>query len=315
MDTGDQFAFGQMSYPYLYTSPQCLSSYHSAVGNRSFEAGFQSRDFIYGLPVPSPCWATPALSPSPPPLRPKYCVIQPRPKNDGSKAGKVDKVVRTKSSKRQKGEMRRSSQRSKRSSELKPTQLKADTSLVSPTKPGREVWILIHLILSHFTSDPRSTKFSTEPCNQYTDSDLCSSNQVPTFTPGPIPPANGSASAARIESSVLTGDASGALVGGRPTDHQGLHQHITQPNNQQRWPGLSFRISQSDSHMEASYTGLAAHLEKSQVLQSLSIVKDYMAKHPWVFEEQAPETVQRWLVGIETMDVPRSLSEGIEHVG
>ncbi|OQD78762.1 hypothetical protein PENANT_c083G09793 [Penicillium antarcticum] len=292
MDTGDQFAFGQMSYPYLYTSPQCLSSYHSAVGNRSFGAGFQSRDFIYGLhvPVPSPCWATPALSPSPPPLRPKYCVIQPRPKNDGSKARKVDKVVRTKSSKRQKGEMRRSSQRPKRSSELKPTQLKADTSLVSPTKPGRE---------------------STEPCNQYTESDLCSSNQVPTFTPGPIPPANGSASVARIESSVLTGDASGALVRGRPTDHQGLHQHITQPNNQQRWPSLSFRISQSHSHMEASYTGLAAHLEKSQVLQSLSIVKDYMAKHPLVFEEQAPETVQRWLVGIETMDVPRSLSEGM----
>jgi hypothetical protein len=63
--------------------------------------------------------------------------------------------------------------------------------------------------------------------------------------------------------------------------------------------------------MEASYTGLAAHLEKSQVLQSLSIVKDYMAKHPLIFEEQAPETVQRWLVGIETMDVPRSVSEGM----
>ncbi|OGE46549.1 hypothetical protein PENARI_c123G03577 [Penicillium arizonense] len=232
MDTGDQFAFGQMSYPYSYTSPQCLSSYHSAVGDRSFEAGFQTRDLIYGLPAPSPCLATPAVSPSPPPLRPKYCVIEPRPKKDGSKAGKADEVVRTKSSKRQEGEMRRSSQRPKRSSELKPTQLKADTSLVSLTKPGRERFGLsIHLMLSHFTSDPRTTKFSTEPCNQYTDSDLCSSNQVPTFTPGPIPPANGSASAARIESSVLTSDASGALVGGRPTDHQGLHQPIIQPNN------------------------------------------------------------------------------------
>ena len=56
--------------------------------------------------------------------------------------------------------------------------------------------------------------------------------------------------------------------------------------------------------MEEACIRLAAHLEKIQVLQSLSIVQDYMAKYPYIFEEQAPETVQRWLVGINDMSLP-----------
>lgn len=37
-------------------------------------------------------------------------------------------------------------------------------------------------------------------------------------------------------------------------------------------------------------------------------MQDYMVKHPSIFERQALETVQRWAVDIESVNVPESLS-------
>ena len=61
--------------------------------------------------------------------------------------------------------------------------------------------------------------------------------------------------------------------------------------------------------MRAASVRFAENLERMQVLQSLSIVQDYMAKHPSVFESQAPEMVQRWMLDIEGVKLLGSLSE------
>lgn len=51
--------------------------------------------------------------------------------------------------------------------------------------------------------------------------------------------------------------------------------------------------------MRAASIQLAEHLERTQVMQSLSIVQDYMARHPSMFEDQALDMVQRWSLKIE----------------
>ena len=61
--------------------------------------------------------------------------------------------------------------------------------------------------------------------------------------------------------------------------------------------------------MRAAFVQLAENLEKTQVLQSLSIVQDYMAKHPSIFESQDPEMVERWMLNIESVISAGSLSE------
>jgi hypothetical protein len=152
-------------------------------------------------------------------------------------------------------------------------------------------------------SDSRITTFSSAPFNRYTESDLRSSSQEPTFAPGSVPPTNDSVIPERNQSSTIPSDLSEALAYGRPADHHGVHGSHILPDKQARWPDSYFERGQSQEDTQIICDELAARLEKTQVLQSLSILQDYMAKHPSCFEKQAPETVQRWLVGINNMDL------------
>lgn len=158
-------------------------------------------------------------------------------------------------------------------------------------------------------SDSRITTFSSAPSNRYTESDLRSSSQEPTFAPGSVPPTNDTVISERKQSSTKPSDLPEALAYGRPADHHGVHGSHTLPDKQARWPTSYFERGQCQEDTQILCDELAARLEKNQVLQSLSILQDYMAKHPSSFEKQAPETVQRWLVGVNNMDLPGPSSE------
>lgn len=61
--------------------------------------------------------------------------------------------------------------------------------------------------------------------------------------------------------------------------------------------------------MRAASIQLAEHLERTQVMQSLSIVQDYMAKHPSIFEDQASEMVRRWILDIRSLKLSETMSK------
>jgi hypothetical protein len=154
LGTRDQFAFGQMNYPSSYTSQHYLSGYPPVVENRFLTTYYGNYEFVYEQPPPAPFLAAPpALTASPPPSPPKYHAIQPRPDEHGSKAEMIDNTLQFKPRKRQRGGMRRKSQRlpQKGSGKSKSTQLEAGANMVPSTTPERDRFELPnHLILPHF---------------------------------------------------------------------------------------------------------------------------------------------------------------------
>lgn len=103
--------------------------------------------------------------------------------------------------------------------------------------------------------------------------------------------------------------ASAALVADRPAYHHDVPCSLDLSDIQVSWPNSFFELSQDRDSMRAASLQFSEHLERTQVLQSLSILQDYMAKYPSVFERQAPEMVQRWMLDIEGVKPPESLSE------
>jgi len=160
-------------------------------------------------------------------------------------------------------------------------------------------------------TNSRTIKFSSKGVSfsQYTDSDLCSSNQEPSFAPSRFLPSKDLASAAEIRSPRFLNGAPKALVNDQPTHHHYVHCSLNSSDTRSSWPNTSFELSQSQYSMRAAFVQLAENLEKTQVLQSLSIVQDYMAKHPSIFESQDPEMVERWMLNIESVISAGSLSE------
>jgi hypothetical protein len=104
-------------------------------------------------------------------------------------------------------------------------------------------------------------------------------------------------------------DASEALVTDRPVYPHDVRRSLISLDIHVPLPSEFLELSQNQDSKEADFVGLAAHLEKTQVLQSLAIVQDYMAKHPSIFEVQAPGMLQRWTADIEALSTPGSLSE------
>lgn len=125
------------------------------------------------------------------------------------------------------------------------------------------------------------------------------------FAPRRISPSNG------LTTPLLPNDTSESLIPGRSTYYHDMQLSIFSPENPFPYTSASIELHHRQNSTEAAFIGFAAHLEKAQVLQSLSIVQDYMAKHPWIFERQASETVQRWMVDIQSEDLSVSLPEWV----
>ncbi|CAG8878877.1 unnamed protein product [Penicillium nalgiovense] len=109
--------------------------------------------------------------------------------------------------------------------------------------------------------------------------------------------------------SLLLDPGARALVADRPAYHHDVPCSLDLSDIQVSWPNSFFELSQDRDSMRAASLQFSEHLERTQVLQSLSILQDYMAKYPSVFERQAPEMVQRWMLDIEGVKPPESLSE------
>ncbi|OGE47037.1 hypothetical protein PENARI_c073G06512 [Penicillium arizonense] len=299
MGTQDQFLFGQISYP------QYISIYPSVVDNRYLETS--SHDFVYEQPPPAPFLAAPpAVSRFPPPLPPKYRAIRPQPKKDGPETNDFDDTLQLKPRKRRKS--RRLPQ--ERSDESKVTQSELDVNIASSARAGSERFGLPNFCyFNKPQADPKAVQCSSAPFSQYTDSDICSSCHEPTFASCPPSSSKDFASPKWNGLLPLLNDACEALVTDRPVYPHDVRRSLISPDIHVPLPSGFLELSQNQDSKEADFVGLAAHLEKTQVLQSLAIVQDYMAKHPSIFEVQAPGMIQRWTADIEALSTPGSLSE------
>ncbi|KAJ6093710.1 hypothetical protein N7499_003041 [Penicillium canescens] len=305
MGTRDQLSFGQISYPSSYTSPQYIPIYPPVVDTRFLETSFH--DFDYEQPPPAPFLAAPrAVSPSPPPSSPKYRAIRPRPKKDRPETNDFDDTLRLKPRKRRKS--RRLPQ--ERSDESKVAQPELDVNIASSARAGSERFGLRNFCyLNKPQADPKAVQCSSAPFSQYTDSDICSSGHEPTFASCPPSSSKDFASPKWNGLQPLLSDASEALVTDRPVYPHDVRRPLISPDIHAPLPSGFLELSQNQDSKEADFAGLAAHLEKIQVLQSLAIVQDYMAKHPSIFEVQAPQMIQRWTADIEALSTPGSLSK------
>lgn len=102
--------------------------------------------------------------------------------------------------------------------------------------------------------------------------------------------------------------ASEAPVTDRPAYHHYAHCSLDPSDRQFSCPNASFEQDQNQDAMRAASIQLAEHLERTQVMQSLSIVQDYMARHPSIFEDQAPYMIQRWILDIGSVKLSESMS-------
>ncbi|KAJ5465997.1 hypothetical protein N7530_009784 [Penicillium desertorum] len=265
--------------------PQYSSRYPMGVADRCLETDSENNGFVYEQPPPTPL----ALSSSPTTIPPKYRQIQPRLSGCGVNPKKPDDTLLVKPPRRRGGKRRQKSQRRPqgRNSEPKPVQLEADANMVDFARPRSE---------------------SSVPVSQYTDSRQFSSSQEPSVAPYPFSPSNNIASP-EVRLPFFPNGAYDALFADRPAYRHNVHCSLDPSDTQVSWPNHFYELSQDRDPMRAASVRFAEHLERIQVLQSLSIVQDYMAKHPSVFESQAAKAVQRWMLDIEDVKLPASLSE------
>lgn len=159
------------------------------------------------------------------------------------------------------------------------------------------------LIRPHIPSLTQAIKASSTTFSQDTDSHLCSSTQEHFFAPHPISPSNS------LTTPVLPNDTSESLIPGRSTYYHDVQLSLFLLKNPFPCTSASTEQYHRQNSVEAAFIGFTAHLEKAQVLQSLSIVQDYLTKHPSIFETQAAETVQRWMVDIQSEELTVPLPE------
>lgn len=113
---------------------------------------------------------------------------------------------------------------------------------------------------------------------------------------------------AEVRSPLFLNGASEAPVTDRPAYHHYGHSSLDPSDRQFSCPNASFELDQNQDAMRAASIQLAEHLERTQVMQSLSIVQDYMAGHPSIFEDQAPDMIQRWILDIGSVKLSESMS-------
>ncbi|KAJ5206906.1 hypothetical protein N7491_002462 [Penicillium cf. griseofulvum] len=255
------------------------------VVDRCVETGSENNYFVYEQPPPTPL----ALSSSPTTIPPKYREIQPRLSGCGINPKTPDDTLLLKPPRCRGGKTRQNRQRRPqgRNREPKPVQLEADANMVSFARTRSE---------------------SSVPVSQYTDSSQFSSSQEPSVVPYPFSPSNNIAGP-EVRLPFSPNGASDALFADRPAYHHDVPCSLDSSDIQVSWPNSFFELSQDRDSMRAVSLQFSEHLEKAQVLQSLSILQDYMAKYPSVFERQAPEMVQGWMLDIEGFTPPGSLSE------
>ncbi|CAG8260969.1 unnamed protein product [Penicillium olsonii] len=167
-------------------------------------------------------------------------------------------------------------------------------------KPGKRQWR---------PQDTSGESTSNDvPFSQCTNSGLCSSNQEQSFAPYRPFPSNDLGSVVEVRSPLFLNGASEAPATDGPACHHYAHCSLDPSDRQFSCPNASFEIDQNQDAMRAASIQLSEHLERTQVMQSLSIVQDYMARHPSIFEDQAPDMIQRWLVEIESVELSECMS-------
>ncbi|OQD76256.1 hypothetical protein PENANT_c132G02051 [Penicillium antarcticum] len=275
MGTRDQCPFGLISYPSSYLSPRYASAYAPVV---------ESHDFVYEQPLPASFLAAPlALSPSAPTSgpAPTYRSIRPRPKNDGLDTDNLNEPLKYKPGKRRRKMNRKSRQLSQEGRD-------------KPNVPRPE---------------SKATQCSSVPFSQYADSDVCSSNREPTFTPCPPSSSNDLASPKWNQWLPLPINVSEAHVTDWSIYPHDVRHSLISPDIHFPLPTGPLQLSQDHDSQDIDFVGIAAYLETKQVLQSLTILQDYMAKRPSMFEEKDPKTIQRWMAYIKDLSTPEPLFE------
>jgi hypothetical protein len=309
MGTRDQFSLDHMSYPNSYASPQFHSRYLPVVDNRLPQIDSQNYNFLYEQPPSAPFLAEPPeLSPSSIASPPKYRPIQSRPSATGLDGEKPGDTLQVKPWKHQR-------QPQDTSGESTSAQLEAGVKTVSLANPENKRYELPDRLtlprIPRLTQGPLNFSSDGVPFSQCTGSDLYSRNQGLSFAPYRFLPSNDLASAAEIRSPLFL---NGASTSNDPVTDRPAHHHYAQcslgsSDTQFSYPNASFELSQNQDFIREASIQFAEHLEMAQVLQSLSIVQDYMAKYPSIFEDQASEMVQRWILDIQSLKLSEAMSK------